>query len=318
MSAVTVVRTDGLTIDLSEAIRSSLDTSTIPSTGFVAMIDKVQRVTLSDGEISSIDFEFDTNNYKIKNAEYSNGTALEDSSLTSYQVRLDSTTENLDEAPTTGQHLYVSFIYVDTNTTERVRVTNSGIQYSKYRYGYISNISVDSGFLNFSGGIDGTLSIDNFNQPVSGTSYLASYSYTAPKEGERITVSYNYNRLISDSIFTIESVRPVTADVLVKQAQEVEVDVSVEIVALPTYSGGDANLIQSTQEAITNFLNSNSLGTVVDASDLINAIYDVVGVDRVEILTFNNSGSTGVRQSIEAESNQYITSGTISVTIEER
>lgn len=312
------VRQDGLAVDLSDAVKLQLGANTIPTTGFVGQVYSLEKVTLTNGVVSEVNHTYDLNNYKLKNVDYDNGTALEDSSLGTLQVSLDTTTSNLNNQPLTGNYLRVVAFYFDTNAVERVVVTTSGIQFSRNQYAFVERLAVDSGFLGLSGNTEGTLTITNYNQPNAGSTYFTSYNYTAPKEGERITITYNYNRLIADALFRIENVRPITADVLVKAAVSVPIDVTLQIVALPNFTGGDQNLIQNVTEAITTFLSGNSLGTVVDASDVINAAYNVTGVDRVEIITFNTQGSIGIRQSISADRNSFITAGNVTVTVEER
>jgi hypothetical protein len=208
--------------------------------------------------------------------------------------------------------------WADTNAVERVTVSTSGIQHSKNKYAFIENITVDSGFVGVSGAIEGSLNIVSSNQPSTGSSYFTTYSYTAPKEGERITVTYTYNRLISDATFAVEEVRPVTADVLVKQAQEVPVDVSMRIVALTTFTGGDTNLIQNVTETVTVFLTSQGLNSTIDNDDIVALVHNVAGVDRVTMTKFNLSGNTGLKQSLSTSRSQYFSAGLIEVVVEDR
>lgn len=318
ISQIITLRRDGLTIDLADAIKTQLSVSTLSSTGYVGKIESIEEVTLSDGNVSSVNYTFDILNHELNTIGYSNQTAFEDSSLSLSEVKLAGTEDNTENLPLTGDVLRVVFYWVDTNQTERVTVSSSGIQYSKYKYAFVDSISLDSGFIGLSGNVEGSVAITNFNQPVASANYFASYNYTAPKEGERLTISYNYNRLLSDALFQIESVRPITADVLVKSAIGKDIDVSVNIVALPDFTGGNQNLSQSVNEAITDFLSSNTLGQTIDNDDLIVAIHNVIGVDRVTLTKFNLSGLTGVKQSLVAESNEYFSAGVISVNIEER
>lgn len=312
------VTNNGLTFDLSNAIRAQLGVSNLPSTGYLAYVDSLEKVTLSNNMVSSVDYTYDILNYELNNATYSNGTAFENNSLSSTQVRLEATSNNTTNVPGTGDTIRVVAYWLDTNTTERVTVSSSGIQYSANKYMFVDSLTVDSGFVGLSGNVEGSVTISNFNQPISSANYFASYDYTAPKEGERLTVTFNYNRLLSDALFQVEGVRPVTADVLVKAATERPLDVSVNIVPLPNFTGGLQNLTQNVNDAITSFLTSNGLGTTIDVDDVIVAIRNVVGVDRATITTFNNQGEFGVRQSIVADSNEFFSAGTVTVNSEER
>lgn len=284
----------------------------------IAHIELLERVSVSDGSVISVDHTFDTLNYAIKNAAYSLGRGFSDSSLSNTEILFVSTESNVANVPVVGQTFRVVFYVVDTNAVEKILVSTNGIQISKNRYIFIEKISVESGFLNLSGVIGGTLSIDSYTQPITSSQYSASYKYKSPKEGERITITYTYNKLLSDLINTIERVRPITADILIRAAKSKAVDVSVSVVATSSFSGGNTNLEQSIQDNISTFLNSNSLNTIVDYSDIIANLYNVPGLDRVVITQFNLSGETGVKKSISAARDEFITAGTVSVVIEER
>lgn len=314
---IITIRRNGMNIDLSDAIKAGLGVSVVPSTCYVAMVQSVERVTVSNDVIST-DFTFDVLNYGIKNAEYSNGTAIENSSLTSTEVSLRATDSNTAESPTTGEKFRVVFYVVDTSAAERLTISSGGTIITQRRYAHVDKISIDSGFVGLSNAVEGSFSIDSYTQPSSGSPYFSSYSYIAPKEGERLTIKYRYNKLISDLMFLLEDARPITADVLIKSASAKPVDIEMSVVVSANFTNNTANLQQNLQETITSFLSSNGLNTTVDQSDIIDAAYGVSGVDRVIITKFNESGLTGVVKSIVAGRNEYITSGTIVVNIESR
>ena len=62
------------------------------------------------------------------------------------------------------------------------------------RFARIERIGVSSGFRNSAGNLVGSIVISSTTQPDDGTSYSVDYNFTAPKEGERITVKYNRNK----------------------------------------------------------------------------------------------------------------------------
>lgn len=315
---IVTVRKDGLTLDLSDAIKAYFNTSTVSQNGYVGYVDKVERVTMSGDIVESVDYEYDLLNYELMNVTYSNSNAFQNLNLNRYDAKLMSTTENSDESPITGITLRVKFYWVDLNANERLVVSSSGTQYSKYKYAFVNTISLDSGFLSLSNTVEGTFSVVNSNQPVSGTTYLTTYKYTAPKEGERITISYNYNRLLGDLLYDLEPVRPITADVLIKEAKNSPLDITVRIVALPNYNGGEENLKQSVLEAITSFVSGNGLGATIDNDDLIVAIHNIAGVDRVTLTNFNKKDLSGVKQSLVAENNEYFSLNNVEVVVEDR
>lgn len=318
VEALFVSTRDGLTIDLNQAIRDHFGISSIPVTMFVSDIDSVENVTVADNQVSSVDYAFDTLNVEIKNTSYSNGRAITNASLNTTQFSLSATQANLDQQPTTGQWVRVVFYVANTNTTENITISAGGTHITDNKYVFVDSITASSGFISVSGTVDGTISVSPFTQPTDGSTYFTTYSYTAPKEGERIIVNYNFNRLINDSTFTIEDVRPVTADVLVKAAGTIGVDVSLLVVAIPNFTQSDEVLRQSVQETVTSFITSGGLDATIDASDIINVVYSVDGVDRVEITTFNETGNTGVVRSLVSGRDKYFVAGIIEATIEER
>lgn len=315
---VITVTQNGLTLDLQSSILNAIGSSTIPASGFICRLETIERVTLSNDFISSVDFSFDTLNYELYDNRYSDSTAFVNTSLSRTQVKLASTQENLDNSFTTGQKLRVTYYYCDTNSSESLVAGSSGVFVSKNKYLYVSSIAVASGFANTSGLISGNITITAMNQPVSGTGYLATYDYTAPKEGERITITYNYNKLITDSTFAIERVRPITADVLIKQASPLVVDIGMKIVVTASSVANTSSILQAVEQTITIFTTATGLNTTLDASDLISAVYQVSGVDRVVLTKFNTSGNTGILKSISADRNQYIVPGEVSIVEDSR
>lgn len=306
---------DGLTIDLTTALQAEF--GSIATGTYVAKLEKLERVTLSDGDVTAVEFDYDILNYSIKTPTYSNQTGFADSSLTSVQFSLQSTSANLAEAPITGSSLRVTF-YVVVPETERLVISTTGLQITKFKYVFVDRIAIESGFVGLSGSVSGNVIITPMTQPQAGTQYKVDYSYTAPKEGERITVNYTYNKLVSDLIGTLEPVRPITADVLVRSAESVGIDVSVIVTPNANFAGSVTNLTQEVNERLTTFINGLGLGAVIDYSDLITASYAVSGVDRVVMRTLNLAGQTGVQKSLVADRDQYFSVNTLTITVVER
>jgi uncharacterized phage protein gp47/JayE len=166
--------------------------------------------------------------------------------------------------------------------------------------------------------VSGKFIIDNFNQPNINTSISVDYDYKAPKENERITINFEYNKLIVDGATEVDDRRPITADVLVKQATEIELDVEAKIVVSSAYSRRENTVKQDVIDNISSSLTASELNTTLDSSDIINNAYNVEGLDRIRIIRFNKSGITGTKLSIESGGNEYFVPGTITVEIEER
>lgn len=306
---------DGLIIDLTNVFQDEF--GSVPTGAFVAKVDKLERVTLSDGNVSAVEHEYDILNYSLETATYSNQTGFTDSALSNVQFALQSTAANLAEAPVTGASLRVVF-YVIVPETERLTVSASGLQISKFKYLFVDRVAIESGFVGLSGTVSGNLTISPMTQPQQGTQYRADYSYTAPKEGERITINYTYNKLVSDLINTVEPVRPITADVLIRSAETVGIDLVMVVTPNSNFAGSLVNLSQEVNERLTTFINGLGLGAVIDYSDLITASYAVSGVDRVVLKTFNLAGQTGVKKTLEADRDQYFIVNTLTISVVER
>jgi len=75
-------------------------------------------------------------------------------------------------------------------------------------------------------------------------------------------------------------------------------------------------VVQNAIDSVTSFLNANSLGTTVDASDVNNNLYSVSGIDRVTILNFSTGGGNVL--SITAERNEFLQTGVVDIQAEER
>jgi uncharacterized phage protein gp47/JayE len=168
------------------------------------------------------------------------------------------------------------------------------------------------------GTVSGAMQIDTLNQPTENESYLVDYNYTAPKENERITINYEFNKLIVDATEAVEEKRPITADVLVKAAAKIECDVTAVIIVEPAYKDKESTVKQDVADNITSTLTATSLGTILDSSDIVDNVYNVEGVDRVRITRFNRANVAGTKLSITAEKSEYIAPGTVTVTTEDR
>jgi hypothetical protein len=266
------------------------------------------------GNVSSIVKEYDVTNYEIYNNQWDKANAIENSSIGRTTVNLSS----LNTSIITGTILRVIFYYAKVSDYEDVFFSKNGVAITNKRFGHISSINKLSGFQDSSGNIRGSILIDAFNQPLINSTYSTDYNYTAPKENERITVNYEYNKLITDSSEAIEDERTITADVLIKEASKIEVDVTAYIVVSEEYENKEESVSQDVSNQISDSLNSESLGTTIDKSDVSGDISNVEGVDRVRITLFNTTGNTGIKESISANGNEYIAPGTINVETEDR
>jgi hypothetical protein len=268
--------------------------------------------------VSTVDHEYDLINYSLNNNNWDKANALQLTTLSSTKMKLAETTENVANAVTTGTKLRINFYYAVESDSEDLFYSRSGNMVTNKCFGYVSSVSRLSGLQDSSGTVSGNIKIDSFNQPESNLSYSVDYDYTAPKENERITINYEYNKLIVDATEAIEEKRPITADVLVKAATEIELDVEAYIIVEPAYSDRESTVQQDVSDNISATLSATELGTTLDTSDIINNAYNVEGLDRIRITRFNKTNVTGTKLSITAQKSEYLAPGTVTVSVEDR
>jgi len=309
-------------IDLSPLIRTAeglSDTATIPSSIYIARAISMSEVTLTiDEKVKSEDYQFDLTNYRLKNSKWDKADAIEVSSLRNTAVGLEQTAVNIANPVVTGTHLRVVFYYAKENDYEDIFFSRNGSAITNRRFGYISSVNRISGIQDSGGSISGKAIIDSFNQPATNSAYETDYDYTAPKENERITINFEYNKLITDSTEAIEGKRPITSDVLVKAALQIKLDVDAKIIVTTAYKDRKETVRQDVADNITATLTASALGTTLDSSDIINNAYNVAGLDRITIMRFNKANVIGTKLSITASENQYLSPGTVTVEVEER
>jgi len=189
--------------------------------------------------------------------------------------------------------------------------------YTDNIFAIVDTIAISSGFTS-GDSQTASLSVTAQNQPQAGTRYNVAYDYIAPKSNERISIRYNENKLVADTTLNIENVRTISSDVLVKSASPILVDATLNIVVSQGFESSSTLVQQNVQDAVTSALNATNLGTIVDASDLIEVAYTVDGVDRIRVIYFNINGLNGSALSIEAEDNEYLQANIVTVNVETR
>lgn len=321
IDGVFIATNTGLKQDLTPLIRKSLGLSsnqTIPSNISIVKLVKFEKVEATTNlDVLSIDNSYDVIGYGIKDNSFVKSESIKNTSLTSSEIQLPSTTSNITYLPNIGDKFMVTFHISKTDDAENVSFSKSGTLYTQKIFSFVDSISISSGFISTSSQ-SATLTIVPHNQPIQGSRYTIKYDYLAPKVNERITINYNKNAVITDNTFEIERTRPIGADVLVKAATPILVDANIAVVVAPGYENSSSIIQQNVKDTITSALNSSSLGSTIDESDLINAAYSVTGVDRVRSTHFNIANTVGRVLSIVAQKNQYIQANTVTITIENR
>lgn len=301
------VKKDVLIYDIDAEVKSILGLDILPATLGIARVDSFARVDSTGNILDSFDL-LGTTLYENK---YDIGSSQKDASLSRFRFIIPQTPTNNGISISSGDIVKISFLMYNENENEELFFGTSGSRVSKNRYGRIRNISVSSGFRNASGNLSGSVSISSYNQPSVNQNYYVNYQFLAPKEGERLSISYNINRLILDTTRAIEVVRPITADVLIKEAEEILVDVRGTILINDGATLETSKVIENVINAVSNLLNTSTLAPTIDYSDIISVAAGQNGVDSVNISLFNESGKTGRRAFIKALDNQTISPGSI-------
>lgn len=252
------------------------------------------------------------NGYSIASNIYDNLIAQKDASLSNSQINLATIlAQNGLTTISLGASIELVFYVIDPSTGETITFTNGrGTLYSKYKYVLVNNINLISGFINPSTSlVSGNITIGHISQPVVGSTYSVNYDYTAPVENETLTIQYQYNNIIQDAIVAAEVVRPLTADVLVRLANAINVNVSMNIVIDNAQINNSSSILDNVSNSVSNLINFAAMGSTLDYSDLIRVSSAVAGVDGVYITIFDYVGSdlsgAGNRQYIIADANQY-------------
>lgn len=321
--SIITVSSDGFIHNLSSAIKNALNLSSIqsvPSNISVVRVIAVDKVTTTSSlDVLSVDHVYDVKGYKLKNNSFVKSESVIDTSLSQTEFELPSTPNNLSNEPKIGDRLRITFYFSTTSDSENVSFSKSGSLFTQKIFALVDTVSISSGFTS-AASQTASLSISNQNQPASGTRYTATYDYQAPKNNERISIRYNHNQLINDSTFTIQDVRPISADVLVKAAVPILIDASLAIVVSSSFvSQGASDIVaQNIRDAVTAAINAQQLGTTLDSSDLINVAYTIQGLDRVRITFFNKTGIVGSALTITAANNEFLQANNVQVTVEAR
>lgn len=301
---VSGIHTNGRTINLTNSISSILNLSSISSSYSIAKVDKVSYTS------GGVNRDIDIHGYGLLNNLYDQNRSSKDTILSSLEFSIPSHPGN-PVFFNAGDTIMVYCQLLNTNEQEEIYVRTSGVKITNNIFGRINSISILNGFKNTAGALRGTLEATLFNQPTSFSNYNVDYSFSAPKNGERLQITYNLNRLVIDATQAAESARPITADVLVKEAFSIQVDVSGTILVNDDFLTEADSIEQNVITAIIGILTTNSLGSRVDYSDISSAAAGVRGVDSVNISLFNKSGETGRKAFIYALENQTIIPGTI-------
>lgn len=316
----------GLKQNMQEAFRKALglsSTATIPTNVKIVKLIKLEKVVTyspTTDIVLEVLATYDVKNTTLANNLYFADEMLGDATLSNYEFTLPGTTNNsltgaTTNLPTLGDKLRITFYYVTDNDFENLSYTRNGTLYTNKKFALINKIYASSGFKSSQGT---RFTATSFTQPSLGTRYKPVYDYLAPKQNERIVINYNYNKLISDVTFNIESTRPINADVIARAAKQVELDLTMNVVIASTYTSTQSTVLQNLRNALVAALTTTTLGQEIDQPTLINVAQAVQGIAKARILYFNKTGSPGQVLSITAQEDQYFISNNIIINTETR
>lgn len=313
----------GLKQSLLEAFRKAsgaTSNSSIPSNVKIIKISKLEKVNTisnSSNEIMNVACTYDIKYGSIQENSYFMNEFMADLSLNAFDFVLPSTLNNINSvnSPKIGDKLRATFYYITLNDIENINFTRNGTLYTNKNFAFINKCYVSSGF---NSSLSTKLIISNFNQPITNSRYKIFYDYLAPKPNERIIIRYNYNKLIGDVQLGIEKSRPINADILVKEAKQILVDLTINVTINKQSLSSSALILQNLKDTLISNINSTGLGATLDASSLISAAFSVSGISGARIIYFNKSGISGQVLQIKAQNDQYLTSNNIIVNLETR
>jgi len=256
--------------------------------------------------------------YQISESLYDEGIAIENSSMSNYTLDIPNTTLNSKVSFSSGSKCKITIYLLNSNDSEELFYFQDESRITDKIFSRIDKISISSGFKNNLGQPIGDISILSLSQPEDNDIYYIDYFFKAPQNGEKLIVKYNTNKLIHDVTLGLEAVRPITADILVKEAYSQSIDVHGDIVIDSDLLEESESILENVAGAITNLLNTNELGGIIDYSDVLNVGTSISGVESMNIKIFNTSGNVGRKSFIKALDNQTLSAGKVEITVVDR
>jgi uncharacterized phage protein gp47/JayE len=326
MDVVFTATNTGLKLNLAEALRKALglsSTTSIPSNIKLAKLIKAEKVitaSVTDDTVLEVLTTYDTKNTTIQNNLLFPDEMLNNYSLQNLDFILPSTQNNtLDvethNIPKLGDKIRVTFYYTVDNDIENLAYTRNGVLYTNKRFALINKVYISSGF---KASQSTKFTVTSFTQPSLGARYKVFYDYLAPKQNERIVVRYNYNKLVTDVTFNVEDTRPINADVIVREAKLVLLDLTMNVVIADDFKSSTTTVLQNLKDKLSAAMTTTSLGQVVDAPTLINVAQAVSGIARARILYFNKTGGIGQVLKVQAQEDEYFSPNNITINTETR
>lgn len=303
--------------DLSSIIKESLGLTSdkpIPPNVKLVNISKIERVSTissSSSEVFSVNGSYDILGTRIKeNSFYPEiFSQKETKDISYYEFILPQTSNNISNLNYEDK-MRITFYYAIENDIESVPIQGNGTAYTNKKFAIVDSIYSSGGFR---ASASTKITASPVTQPAPGARYKVYYDYIAPKPNERIAIKYFYNRLISDVSLAVNKNRTINSDVLVREAKQVPIDLTMSVKVSSAYSGSSISVLQNVKNAMLSVINSTQLGSTIDYSAIVNAAFSVAGVANARVIIFNKSGNVGQKISIKAKSDEYFVANNIVV-----
>lgn len=165
-------------------------------------------------------------------------------------------------------------------------LTLNGITYIlNTHYWLVKDTTVNKGSRRARNAIEWSSTVNGSNaQPVT-TFIPAGYAYS---------LTYTFNKLPLALNELMDSHKMVSADVLVHEATNRYFKVYLTIMYSPGYSPASVDTAITT--SLTQFFSTQPFGVVIQLSDIVEMVHEVVGVDNVRITTSTDAATYGVRE----------------------
>jgi len=165
-----------------------------------------------------------------------------------------------------------------------------------------------------------TVTVANTSGFGTGVAYFAGFK---PDDGTVVSINYTYDSLIPtlQALLDNNSNHIVGSDVLVFEAIQALIDVTVSILIVPGYV--PATVVNNVNTALSNYINGLGLGAIIVLSELVTVMQDVAGVSEVDLATLivsstENGNTTTIPpgQQISVGSEAYSVANSIVITVE--
>ena len=139
--------------------------------------------------------------------------------------------------------------------------------------------------------------------------FLTSTGMSKLTNGEQLTTVYAFNKLIPDlqSVINQDSNKIVASDILVREANEILVNVYMDVSIITGYNS--TSVMNSVITVITDNINALKLNQDIQRSDLVAWAYTVPGLDKVNLTTLLPTND------VIANKTAYLRAGTITINV---